>query len=72
MEARTQRARTASSSAAQSAQQTQTAPSGQAAELDYSPKKMTPRQSVAVTLKLLAAAAAFFGLLWLAHARLEN
>lgn len=72
MEARTQRARTTSSSAAPSVQQAQTAPAGDAAELDYTPKKMTPRESAVVTLKLLAAAAAFFGLLWLAHVKLEN
>jgi hypothetical protein len=72
MEARTQRARTTSSSVSPSVQQAQTAPSGEAVEVDYSPKKMTPRESMVVTLKLLAGAAAFFGLLWLAHVKLEN
>ncbi|MDR3718579.1 MAG: hypothetical protein P4K98_07235 [Bryobacteraceae bacterium] len=42
------------------------------AELDYSPKKMTPRETLIVSLKLAAVAAAFLGLLWLAHVKLEK
>lgn len=52
---------------------TPVAPStGDAEEFDYTPKKMTARQTLVVTLKLAVAAAAFMGLLWLAHVRLEK
>ena len=48
------------------------APSGDIAELDYSPKKMTLRETLTVSLKLALAAGAFLGLLWLAHIKLEK
>ena len=47
-------------------------PAGEAEQFDYTPKKMTPRQTLVITLKLAVAAAAFMGLLWLAHVRLEK
>jgi|GEM_PF-2561953 len=43
-----------------------------APELDYTPKKMTPRETVMVSLKLFAITGAVFGLLWLAHVKLEK
>jgi hypothetical protein len=41
-------------------------------EIDYAPKKMTPRETLVVSLKLAAAAAIVLGLLWLAHLKLEK
>ncbi len=54
------------------ARQSQPAPAGETEELDYTPKRMSARESLIVTLKLAVAAAAFLGLLWVAHVRLEK
>jgi hypothetical protein len=48
------------------------APTHDTAELDYSPKKMTLRETLIVSLKLAVVAAALLGLLWLAHVKLEK
>lgn len=72
MEAKTEQKRPSSSGAAKTIQQVQLAPGAEADELDYTPKKMTPRQTLIVSLKLAAVSAVVFALLWLAHVKLEK
>ncbi len=68
MEAKTEHARTAASAAAQTTQQGQPTPP----DIDYSPKKMTPRETLILSLKLAGATAIFLALLWLAHVKLDR
>ena len=72
MQTKTQNSRAASSVAAKTIETPQPASAGDTTEIDYAPKKMTPRETLIVTLKLVVVAGLVFGLLWLAHVKLEN
>lgn len=45
---------------------------GDAPEQDFTPKQLSPLQSLIFTAKLVAIAGVVFGLLWLAHVKLEK
>ena len=72
METKTTRPRAASSVAAKTTQVSQPVQSDAPAEIDYSPKKMTPRETLMLSLKLAGATAVVFALLWLAHVKLDK
>ncbi len=72
MAVNTKTTRPASTGAANTTQQPESASSEATAELDYTPKKMTARETLLVSLKLIAIAGVVFGLLWLAHVKLEK
>ena len=72
MDTKTQRIPAASSGAAKTNQLPQTAFAGEPAEIDYAPRKMTPRETLIVSLKLAIATGVVFGLLWLAHVNFDK
>ena len=72
METKTQRIPAASSGAANTNQQPQTAFASEPVEIDYAPKKMTTRETLIVSLKLAIATGVVFGLLWLAHVKFDK
>ena len=72
MEAKTERIREASAVEAKATQPSLPVQSEAPAEIDYSPKKMTPRETLILSLKLLGATAVVFALLWLAHVKLDR
>ncbi len=72
MEAKTERARASSSVAAKTNLANRSVPSEATSEIDYSPKKMTPRETLMLSLKLAGATAVVFALLWLAHVKLDR
>jgi hypothetical protein len=72
METKTKRAPASSPRASKVNQQPQTAQAAETAEVDYSPRKMSPRETMIVSLRLAAAAGVVFALLWLAHVKLER
>lgn len=72
METKTQRVPASSAGVSKPLQETPPELVADAPELDYAPRKMTPRETLVVSLKLALAAAVVFGLLWLAHVKLEK
>lgn len=72
METKTERSRAASPVAANTNQFSQPDPSGAPTEIDYSPKKMTPRETLILSLKLVGVTGIVLALLWLAHVKLDK
>jgi hypothetical protein len=72
METKTRRVPASPAGAAKPHQQPQQALVSDTPEIDYAPRKMTPRETLVVSLKLALVTAVVFGLLWLAHVKLEK
>ena len=72
METKTQRVPASSTGTAKPHNLSQPACAPDTPDIDYAPKKMTPRETLIVSFKLAVAAAVVLGLLWLAHVKLEK
>ncbi len=72
METKAKSARPASSGAENFNQNSPADLVGSPAEINYLPKKMTPRETVIVSLKLALIAGLVLALLWLAHVMFDK